>query len=180
MIVRLFAAAAVLLVAGCASAPIRYYTLTPAMAQGGGTTRPVELAVPVVPEGLQRPQLVLRRSATRLDVVETSRWTTSFDMELHAALTAGLAAELPPGEPARPPLRVATTLRQFDARPGAGVDALFEWSLGDGETRLSCTRHLSARAAGDTDALVLAMQGVVRAAAHDMAFSVLNRACPQP
>ncbi|WP_036666646.1 PqiC family protein [Paludibacterium yongneupense] len=178
MIARRLVIAAALAVAGCASAPIRYYTLTPPGAGQSGPIRQIELATPRVPEGLQRPQLVLRRSATRLDVVETARWTTSFDMELQAALAYGLATELPAGNGTLPALRVASALRQFDARPGVGVDAQFEWTVSDGDAHWSCQRRLSQPASGDTDSLVFGMQTLVRDAAHQIALSIRQRHCP--
>lgn len=178
MSARSLAVCTVLVVAACTSAPIHYYTLEAATtAVSGGGARPVELTVPVVPEGLQRPQLVLRRSDTQLDVVETSRWTTSFDMELQAALAAGLAAALPGTAVVAPPVRIATTVRQFDVMPGERVEALFEWTVVDGDRHWTCRRHLSHPVASDTDAVVRAMQAVTHDVALAMAASIQRQDC---
>ncbi|MBN9113902.1 MAG: membrane integrity-associated transporter subunit PqiC, partial [Pandoraea sp.] len=82
---RAVLAALTLVLAGCASPPSRFYTLTddtgtPAgSAATSGANVPaaryaVEVSPVAVPEQVDRPQIVVTRGGGRVDILEESRW----------------------------------------------------------------------------------------------------------
>lgn len=133
-------AALVLTLAGCASAPIHYYTLVaPAGAAPiAAPTAPYQFELlPVgIPAQADRPQLLVRRGAQDVVPLESERWIAPLADEVRAALAADLARELDAedasGMPrsAEPRLRIRVNLRRFDSVPGgyALIDA--SWSVG--------------------------------------------------
>ncbi|CAN5402311.1 hypothetical protein BH10PSE18_BH10PSE18_37400 [soil metagenome] len=157
---QMLAAAAVMFLAGCASTPDRYYTLaslaeTPKAAEGGTLPRAasplfLELAPLAVPERLARPQMVVRKAGAQsaeVELLEQSRWASSFENELRDALAAGIASRLGAVDltrggpvPAQPVWRIAVQVRQFDAVRDTRVDATFSWSVrrSDGDRVPAC------------------------------------------
>ena len=87
---------------GCTSAPTRYHTLTPlppAAAESGGTpcspaaperSDPILLEHAGVPAEVDRMQLVVHESSTRLTIHETDRWAASLRDQIPAVLIADL------------------------------------------------------------------------------------------
>ncbi|MGH8746285.1 MAG: PqiC family protein [Burkholderiales bacterium] len=136
---QLIAAALGLALAGCASAPIHYYTLVaPAgAAQPAAPAAPYQFELlPVgIPAQADRPQLLVRQGAQGVLPLEGERWIAPLSDEARAALAADLARELnaedasglPTGSPLR--LRIKVDLRRFDSVPGAYVLIEAAWSV---------------------------------------------------
>ena len=113
---RLLGAAAALALAGCASAPMHYYTLMPpaaepadapvAAADQGLAGLPFELLPVSVPAQVDVPQLVLREGGQSVAMLEGERWIAPLGSEVRGALSADLARQLhsqdvrPAGQPA--------------------------------------------------------------------------------
>ncbi len=100
-------AAAACFAGGCASSPpIHYYILSESAADARLTTAPgvvpVRLERVTVPNELDRSELVRRIDATRVQIVEGSRWAAPLDDMIRRVLSGDLAARLPPGEVADP------------------------------------------------------------------------------
>lgn len=196
---RLLAPAAVLgLLAACGGTPTRYYTLAestpPATAQrstADTAALAIEMAPVALPERLARPQLVVRRSGGMLplrdaseaevDVLEQSRWSSSFEYELRDALAAGIAGRLSAfdatkaGRPRGIPVyRIAVQLRDFDAQPGTRVDSAFGWSIrrGDGDALLTCQMRLSEAVSGGVDGVAVGAQRITGRLADEIARNV--------
>ncbi|MFC5606015.1 PqiC family protein [Variovorax soli] len=196
---RLLAPAAVLgLLAACGGTPTRYYTLAestpPAAAQrstADTAALAIEMAPVALPERLARPQLVVRRSGGMLplrdaseaevDVLEQSRWSSSFEYELRDALAAGIAGRLSAfdatkaGRPRGIPVyRIAVQLRDFDAQPGTRVDSAFGWSIrrGDGDALLTCQMRLSEAVSGGVDGVAVGAQRITGRLADEIARNV--------
>ena len=151
----LCAGAALLGIAGCASAPDRYYTLaepagTPVLPLTGGTPRAsrveaIEFGPVAVPERLARPQMVLRGAAesagpaapaAEVRVLEQHRWASSFEQELRDALAAGVARRLGAADVSRggraqgqAVWRVSVQVQAFDAAEADQVAARMQWRL---------------------------------------------------
>ncbi|MGE0802884.1 MAG: membrane integrity-associated transporter subunit PqiC [Lautropia sp.] len=210
------------LLGGCATpVTIRYYTLAvpEALADTGTTaggraapasspaerSRPgtiqIDVATVAVPERLARPQLVVRHAGdpatARIDVLDQTRWSSSFDSELRDAFGAALAARTGGVDvtrggrlPGQPVYRVSLQLRRFDAVVNQRVDAAFGWTLtrlDDGRGSSCESSHGEAIAAPaaagvgtpaagssrrdgpDYDALVQAMRRIVGQAADRIA-----------
>jgi uncharacterized lipoprotein YmbA len=159
------------LLAGCAAAPREsYYTLS-----AGDFALPAARAMPdvgitVVATGLvesvDRPQLVIRRSQTRVDILEQQRWAEPLRSAIPRVVAANLARALgsdrvtaqsqtPLGETA---YRVALDVRRFDSAPGEGATIEVGWTLrraSDNQTRSGRSEAREPSAPG-YDALVAA------------------------
>lgn len=198
------AAAAVL--AGCGGTPTRYYTLAegggapPAAQRGGADTArfAIEMAPLAVPERLARPQMVVRRtgllqsrdaSQAEVDVLEQSRWVSSFEFELRDALSSGIATRLgafdatKAGRPAGVPVyRISVQLRQFDAVPGTRVDSDFGWSVrrADSDLAVACQMQLSEPVTGGVEGVALGAQRITARLADEISRNVSSLAANQP
>lgn len=174
---------AALLLAGCQTPDSRLYTLAvmpPAapVASGGGagiSGGTLALGTLDLPPLVDRPQIVRRIDANRVEALEFDRWAEPLADGLRATLAGDLAARLP----GRSVLPVA------GAAPGAGVAVLAVTVLAleagaDGRVRLDAQwrlsdgpRHrdtLEVRAvSGEPAALVAAMSAAVAALADRVA-----------
>lgn len=172
--------AAAVLIAGCASAPDRYYTL--AAPGGSSSTAPapgapmfIELAPVAVPERLARPQMVVHPAGGRsaeVALLEQHRWSSSFENELRDALSSGVAARLGAidvtkggRQPTTPAWRIAVQVRQFDAVENTRVDAALSWTVrrSDADLSATCQWRTSEPVGDGIDALA---QGAQRVAAN--------------
>ncbi len=176
------------LLAGCASAPVtRHYTLAAAPVAGSQAPLLQVAVAPVqVPEGLARPQLVVRRTADapagRIEILEQSRWASSFDEELRLAFADGIASALGARDVSLggaladlPVWRVGIQLRRYEAIPGNRVALVFDWSVGraDQALQIACqTGIVRALPAGSIDDLVQGVRAVVGQTAQAIAESV--------
>ena len=182
-------AAMVGVLAACASAPTRFYTMSPVVQAPSivAKTQPlyIELAPVSVPERLMRPQLVLRSDSARIEILEQDRWSAPFNDELRDALAAQLAGRLGAidvthgGRPANAPIyRIVVTLSQFDAVRGGAVDAQLSWTAlrsdqRGGANSTACQLHLNEATTGDDAAAsVQAIQRVVSHLAQAIAKDV--------
>lgn len=142
---RLLGAAAALALAGCASAPMHYYTLMPpaaepadapvAAADQGLAGLPFELLPVSVPAQVDVPQLVLREGGQSVAMLEGRRWIAPLGSELRGALSADLARQLHsqdvsglPGNE-RQLLRIKLDLRRFDSQLGGYALIEAGWSV---------------------------------------------------
>lgn len=155
---RLLALGAGLALAGCASAPIHYYTLvSPAdapVASGAVTPAaiPFELLPVNVPAQVDQPQLVVRQGGQGMVPLNDQRWIAPLGDEVRSALSAELARDMGaqdvsslPGN-GKPRLRVKLDLRRFDSEPGsyALIDAAWSVRLlhAPHATTLACTSYV--------------------------------------
>lgn len=120
-IVLLAAAAAVLGACGGANVRIDYYTLSAAPAHTA-PAQPDTLAVhlgPVsLPDGVDRPQIVMRRDANQVAIDDTHRWAEPLKDAIPRVLSDALAAEL--GTPRVLTSRQSASL-EFDYRVAIDV-----------------------------------------------------------
>ncbi|WP_369662267.1 membrane integrity-associated transporter subunit PqiC [Variovorax sp. V15] len=185
------AAAALAVLAGCASKPDSYYTLASPVAAADaapstlGSAAPlyIELAPVAVPERFARPQMVVRQpnGSVQVEVLEQHRWASSFENELRDALASGIAGRLGAldvtkggRQSSQPVWRIAVQLRQFDAVEGGRVDANFSWTLrrSDEARTVVCQLSLGEAVGSGMDAVAQGAQRVTSAVAAAMARSV--------
>jgi uncharacterized lipoprotein YmbA len=184
--------AAALLLAGCASAPTHFYTLsapvsasTSVAPAAQGSRLFIEVTPVALPERLARPQLVVRSadsaSSARIDILEQERWSSPFNNELRDALASGIANRLGAidvsrgGRPADQPVyRIAVELRQFDAVPGQQVQATYGWSISrsDNSRSSACQISVTEAVGPGIDALVLGVQRTVADAVNGIAANL--------
>lgn len=188
-------AMATLALAACGSTPpTQFYTLATApaaTASAGMASGPmfIEVLPVAVPERLARPQIVVRNDATRVDVLETERWSSPFNNELRDALASGIARRLGAidvsrsGRPADGvSYRIAVELRDLDAVRNGQVQAALGWTItrsDDRKTvvcRLALTEAVSGGAVAD---VVTAMQRVADRGAQSIAADVRSLAAGQ-
>ncbi|MBD8871972.1 PqiC family protein [Rhodanobacter sp. DHB23] len=169
--------------AGCASAPMHYYTLT---TQGGPAVRiapapyPFELAPVGVPAQVDVPQLVVRTGGQGMQPLDGQRWIAPLGDEIRGALSADLAGLLGvadvgglPGN-GQPRLRITLDVRRFESVPGDHALVEAAWSLrlagtSGGQEAFSCVSMASERVGAGYDALVGGHQRALAALARDIA-----------
>jgi len=186
-----------LLAAGCASAPVHYWTLlAPVPAQAPAAASPVPAALPAfellpvgVPAQVDQPQLVVRQGEASVAVLDGQRWIAPLAEEVHNALAADLAralgsqdaSGLPPGAGAR--LRIKLDLRRFDTVPGTGVMLEAAWSLRPAGTyvpALACVSRVQVAETGAYAALVAAHQRALDEIAARIATAARAQAAGTP
>jgi len=174
---RLHGLALGLALAGCASAPLHYYTL---VAPAGGS-EPAAAASPLsfelmpvnVPAQVDQPQLVVRQGGQGVALLGGERWIAPLADEVRSALSADLVRQLhgadlsgmAAGE--KPRLRIKLDVRRFDSAPGAYALIDAAWSVraaaGDPPATLACTTRVRETVGPGYPALV---QGHQRAIAQ--------------
>jgi len=174
---------AVALLAGCSSSPkATFYTLnvaaineTPAAALGSVAIGPITL-----PDLLDRPQLVVRTSANRVDILETHRWAESLKSEIPRTIAADLGVLLKPARVSSDPqnagldadYRVLLDIQRFEMTAGAGVGLEALWSVrrSDGVVSKSGRTVVSEPvSAAGYDALVAAQSRALAAVSRELA-----------
>ncbi|MEM5430394.1 PqiC family protein [Cupriavidus oxalaticus] len=186
------AAAAMMMMNGCASPEARYYTLAanrsdaapPVTGRASRSGDPLWIEVtPVrVPERLNRIQLVVRDgNSGGLKLSDTSRWTSPLPNELRDALSQQLQASLDAvdvyqrGLSARQPaFRVTTDVVALDADVGKRAAATIAWTvrrLPDGKV-LSGRTEAEVPAPGQVEGVVKAYREILAATAADIAVGV--------
>jgi len=174
---HLWIAAAGLLLAACASAPLHYYTLVAPADESAETATPpspsFELLPVGVPAQVDQPQLVVREGGQGMALLGSERWIAPLGDEVRSALSADLARELHsadvsglPGN-GKPLLRIKLDVRRFDSAPGSYALIESAWSVrllhGTRPAVLACSSRISEAVGPGYPALV---QGHQRAIAR--------------
>lgn len=184
--------ALVLPLAGCLGSDTRYYSFSAIKA---GEVKPVAVAAdsgfwvvgPVkLYEEVDRPQLVVRRSDSQVEIRERDLWAGSLEQGIARLLVDGLGYQFPGRQLVNFPwtgrgsvaLRISPEIRQLSATPGQEMVLTLVWTLYDPRTdRLRKLEAMSFRrpAPGDisSDQLVLGYRSLfvqaVRALAPHLA-----------
>jgi uncharacterized protein len=133
-----------LVAAGCGSSPpSRFYTLTsvapaarsaslePRTVSPGTASALLVLGRLTLPSVLDRPEIVTRLSATRIDYSDVRRWAAPLDQMARQVLSDDLASRT--GRPATmtdgTPLVLALEISQFDADPSGQVTLDTRWAV---------------------------------------------------
>lgn len=186
--------------AGCSSAPVQYYTLTaPAQSPSiGGAVQTATTAaareplyvevLPVgLPEMLDRAQMVVRQGDAGVTVLDRQRWASPLSDELRAALSTQLAAQLGaadaaglPRQTGAPVWRIKVEVRRIDAWPGRQLQLDTDWSANltsDPARRLICSSRVALESPADYPGLAATHQKAVRHLAQQIANAIQNRTC---
>ena len=172
----LCAMGSILALCGCQSAPITYYTLTPADHSGttAGDGRPAIKAILVLrnlPAGIDTTQILIRTDDTRFRVEESGRWVAPLGDELRGALVDALRRQydITVLESARhgdaPVPRIDLTVRKFDFVEGTSITLAVDWVLSspghEPGSSLSCQAEFRETSAGTVSGVVGAGQAAV-------------------
>ncbi|RBJ79619.1 hypothetical protein C3L29_021930 [Pseudomonas sp. MWU12-2534b] len=180
--------------AACSSAPTRYYTLMPPVAEGSAAARTgdlqFEMSTVRIPVQVDQPQLVVRQDSGSLAILETQRWSAPLVDEFHDALASQMEHKLGtrnleglPKQPGRPLLALQTDVRRFESLPGryALIDVV--WSLrlrGEGgpARNLTCSSQIRQPAGVELSSLVQAHQQAIAQLAGQIAGAARSWTCP--
>jgi uncharacterized protein len=176
-----------ILMVGCRSAPVTYYTLTPAEPV---TTAEVQaqpsvkviLVVRPAPAEIDSTRILVRTGQTSMRVTELGEWTSPFADQVKAALTDALRRKfdmlvLTEAHPSETQLsRVDLTLHKFEAVEGVMVSLVAGWSVtqpGNPQNGpLRCQSVLSAKPTAGIDGVVAASQSVILQLADQIGAAV--------
>jgi uncharacterized protein len=166
---------AILALCGCRSAPITYYTLTPADRSGtaaeSGPAIKAILVLRSLPAGIDTTQILIRTDDTRFRVEEGGRWVAPLGDELRGAVVDALRHQygITLLDSARhndaPVPRIDLTVRKFDVAEGSSVMLAVDWALSnpghEPGASVSCQAEFRETSAGTVSGVVTAGQAAV-------------------
>ncbi|WP_295999146.1 PqiC family protein [Rugamonas sp.] len=164
-------AAAVLALAGCASAPTdHFYSLSNGIGGGAGAAPAqvdpgyyIELPAVTAPQQLARVQMLVSSGAGQVDVKEQERWSAPPAAEIGQALSLAITGELgtidvfrTPTPKDAPVYRISTSVQRFESAPGqyALIDAVWSVHKVGTEQVLTCRSVAEEKVGAGYDALV--------------------------
>ncbi len=176
-----FLAAACL--AGCASAPISFYTLVPATtAEALPAQDPafqIEVQTVDVPAQVDVPQMVVRESSGAVTPVATRRWIAPLSSEIRGALVAALTRRLGvpevsgvAAEGSLPLYRIRLSVRRFDSTLGDAARIEAVWTIAaarDAKRSVTCESRVSVPVAPGYSELAEGHQRVIAQIADGIA-----------
>lgn len=178
------AAIGLLLAAGCATAPSRFYTLqsTAAAAPAGSVATSVVVGPITVPGSVDRPEIVVQDSPNRVTLDEFNRWAAPVGESIARVVAGDLAAQLGTPRVATAPIanfepayRVTIDVQRFESAPGdsALLDAV--WVVrrtDDGTTRSGRTVAREPVSGPGYDALAAAHSRALEKLSADVAAAI--------
>jgi len=118
--------------AGCTSAPVRYYTLTPPPTlPASETTLAIDVRVVHTPPQLNRAELMVRSGPTEVTLLENERWASPVNDEIKDAVRLELERRLgrmTGWRPAFTKLTLDIDVQQLEAELGRYVVIEASWS----------------------------------------------------
>jgi len=174
---------AVALLAGCSSSPkVAFYTLNVTVTDEAPAPPLTSVAIgPVtLPDLLDRPHLVVRTAANRVEILESHRWAESLKSEIPRIIAADLGILLKPARVSTYPqnagleadYRVLLDIQRFEMTAGEGVGLEALWSVRRSDGGVPKTgRTVLNEPVGATgyDALVAAQSRALAAVSRDLA-----------
>lgn len=181
-----------LLLAGCASPREQFYTLSAQPIASGAAAAGYFAAVQpvVVPEALDRPQLVVHRSVNQVEMLEQSLWAGSLKSEIRQALVIelsrhGILDVYGQVLPKAPVYRVALSVNTLTVSRQQPAQWQAAWSLrqGDGSRSVLCHSSGDGPAAGESgtgvaEAYRQAVQELTQAVASSVQAFAAGKAPP--
>jgi len=176
---------ALILSAGCASPPSRFYTLS-AVTTEAAPPSPLSLSVgPVsVPAAVDRPQILVSTGANQVQLDEFNRWASPLQDEISRVVAENLVVLLGTGKVTQSPqtsgedaaYRVSIEVQRFESVPGkhARLDAV--WTLRrvrDDKSRMGRTSVQEPVSGSGFDELAAAHSRAITRLSRDIADGVL-------
>jgi uncharacterized lipoprotein YmbA len=173
-----------LLLAGCSSPRVTFYTLNPvAMPEttaAASTLDSVLIGPVVLPDLYDQPQLVVRVDANRVEILEMQRWAAPLKSEIPRILAENLAVLLKPARVATYPqnsgldaeYRVQIDIQRYEMTAGQGVALDVLWSVkrtAGGTAKSGRSVVSEPAAAAGYDALVAAQSRALGTVSRDLA-----------
>lgn len=184
----LASASLVLGLAGCASPPSTFYTLTDAGAGSSGnstagstnastvgtnapaTPYAIEVSPVAVPEQVDRPQIVVTKGGGQVDILEASRWAAPLKNELTSTISRGLTQRLGamdvyglPRADGVTVYRLSTAVQRFETATGQQAALTAVWTVRrvPGDVVLTCRFSSTEPASGGIPEVVAAQRKLV-------------------
>ena len=189
----LISCAIVTFIAGCASSPTRFYTLSPTagtavMPQANYSVSVGPVSVPIV---VDRPQIVVRTGPNKVSIDEFDRWASPLKDNIARVIVENLVSMLgtaqvtlfPQSTAAGMSYRIMLDVLRFDSEPGqaATLDALWTVSSAkDGKSHRSRTTLTEATQSGDYAALVAAHSRVLGQLSAEIAKTIREMEAQKP
>lgn len=177
--------------AGCSRSPrVNFYTLQPAAevnTTATAATGPVVVIGPVtLPEMLDRPQLVVRVAANRVNILETHRWAEPLKSEITRTITENLRRLLgtdrvlsyPKNTVADAKYRVLVDIQRFESSPDGWATVEATWALRPVAGGAAKNGHSLVRepvGVGDYDSIVAAYDRALLAVSRDLTKAIINK-----
>jgi uncharacterized lipoprotein YmbA len=176
----------VLFVTGCASTPVRYYTLS-ATTEPAASSPSSDLSVVVgpvsVPAEVDRPQMVVRTGPNQIRVDEFNLWASPLQSNISRVVAQNLVTLLgtphvtlfPQTVSADAGYRVAIEVQRFDAAPGQAATLDAVWTVRrtkDGGTQTGRTTVREAVQENTYETLAAAHSRAVTRLSQDIATAV--------
>ena len=174
--------------AGCSRSPrVTFYTLEPGAqveTAAAVTVVPAIAVGPVtLPELVDRPQLVVRVAANRVDILETHRWAEPLKSEIPRLIAENLGLLLGSSRASSylqhagtdADYRVLVDFQRFESSPGEAVTVEAVWSLRRAMGGAPKTGHTLVREpvnAEGYDSLVAAYGRALLAVSRDLAMAI--------
>ncbi len=189
---QLFAIAFVaVIVAGCASAPSRFYTLnSTAKSEGTPEANYAVVVGPVtVPAEVDRPQFTVQVASNRVAVDEFNRWAAPLSENIARVVAGDLGVLL--GTPRvatgslanfNPDYRVSLDIQKFESVPGKSAQIEEVWVVRKsvGGVSLSGRTIADEKVGADTsDALAAAHSRALAKVSRDIATAIRSEAAPK-
>ncbi len=184
----LLAAGALLALAGCGSSPVtHFYTLSPAAAPApaaaaAGQAPTVAIGAVQMPDGLDRPQIVLRGAGNQVSFSEFERWLGAPKDEIAQAVADGLRQALggasvyayPTSAGVGADVDVLLYVQRFDSALGeaATVEVLWQVVPAKGAAKSGRTSVREATSGPGYEALVAAHSRALAAVSRDIAAAI--------
>jgi uncharacterized lipoprotein YmbA len=181
-----------LLGGACSSVNTRFYLLNPVRngepASASEQAIVVEISRLQLPQYLERPQIVSRRSDNRLVLAEFSQWAGNLRKNMMRVMAENLSRQLatpmiaiaPDHAVSAPDARIELEIMQFERLASGKVSLIARWRLFDKDDKLFRThtsRLLSEplAAAADYDATVSTMSELLGELSRNIATAILNQ-----
>ena len=186
-------AVTVILLAGCVgtSPSVEFYTLSPLIglqqephARAAGQNIAIGVGPVEIPKFLDRPQIVTRTSANRIEVSEFHRWGGSLHADFLRVLADNISILLgtnrvivyPWQDRFDPTYRIALDVEQFEGRPGESVQLDVTWTVTGCEAKetllVKKSKIREEVAAEDYEALVAAKSRALAALSREIADKI--------
>ena len=190
---------ALLSLAACSASPgVRYYTLSAvpsgsdAVASSGRAIYSVDAVV--IPDLLDRPEIVMRAGSNGAHVLEYDRWIAPLPDLLRRVIAADLSARLgtgavvQPGLPSGPSVRrIAISVLEFDAGSDGQSVLDASWTISDlgtvpdgGSIEIHRVRHVASTKGVDAKNVVATMNRLLPALVNDILASLPQDQCTMP
>jgi len=184
LLAALFAVAAL---AGCGSSPVtHFYTLSPAAAPApaeGKVAYTVAIGAVALPDGIDRPQIVLRGAGNQVSFSEFERWVGAPKDEIALAVAASLKQSLggaavfayPVSAGMNADVSVLLYVQRFDAVLGdaATVEVLWQVSPAKGAAKTGRSWVREPAGGAGYDAVVAAHARALASVSRDIAAAIV-------